>query len=984
MLYEHRTRLITFCASLVFILGSCAGNGHQPVVDQKTEVNGSHDAGGQTSYSVAVTMQPQEPMTYSSFDSSIIGPLPVTKGAAKSVSYEVEDLTALGDEYDPTLPLMNMTTDPIYHLGVFEPDWERDTGNYELAACVYRFPLTGYEPAANQTIGFEWADEPASWDDFFVGVADYSNGQWRWYEGPSDCVLTVDSLVDLLSPSGDLLVAVAMIGTSTASLLELQVGADEIRSTGLDPMTPQPGVYSPLAGGDTLPTAFDLSPECTPINDQQSWPACTAFGVGDGAFNYELNHIYGSAGYNLGWVPVSTVNRTSPKHLYIISGELQGFHPPNPGWNGGSPVPMYGRRLDLMSTGLITNGVASEWNAPYDLKYEKNWGSEADADAALLTIDGWDHVYSAWYGFGSIQDLKILLALHRKPVVMQQPLDSAFHHYAPGTVWEYTGPLTGYHALMLVGYDDAKGAFKVRNSWGVDWGEAGYCWIDYSNFDGTVEDVECLTIDVAFNTEVAERFCGMQPYVTAPEFDASDGWFGDAVRVKWAESPYATAYEIYRDDQSTPIVTFETSAPEYPTDQIWWDESLSDTEVHTYWMRARRDEQWSPFNIDGGYLGIAGQGPWYQYRGNRKLNCRSSEVSPSDNTVRHSYLSVGSMRCRDAVFTATGMGIYAGSNRFFSFSIDGGEVENDSYNTGNAFAQSPAVGLDGAVYSIDYGSGTKVKAYTPDLSFSWDYSVGPYTPSTSLTIAPDGTVYFCDGSFYAIKPDGSKKWTVAGVGTGTPAVADDGSIYVRDGDELLALNSDGTERWRFDTNQPGGNYLDDPAIGDDGRIYLLAEYDGLLYAIDDLDPEEQDPPGIDPIPDVAWTYPIGVTEGWLRGPAVDAEGNTFFTYTKPGYDATLVSVDSDGSYRWHYAEPGAYYIGYPSVDGAGNVQCCWAADVDAGPTYLYSFDSEGTERWVIEDWRGLGWHCPMNRDGSIWMMMLKSTSGKASVIGPPL
>lgn len=39
--------------------------------------------------------------------------------------------------------------------------------------------------------------------------------------------------------------------------------------------------------------------------------------------------------------------------------------------------------------------------------------------------------------------------------------------------------LQGGHAVVLVGYDDARGAFKVRNSWGKSWGLGGYFWIDY-------------------------------------------------------------------------------------------------------------------------------------------------------------------------------------------------------------------------------------------------------------------------------------------------------------------------------------------------------------------------------------------------------------------------------------------------------------------------------------------------------------------------
>ena len=37
----------------------------------------------------------------------------------------------------------------------------------------------------------------------------------------------------------------------------------------------------------------------------------------------------------------------------------------------------------------------------------------------------------------------------------------------------------GGHAMLCVGYSDANKVFIVRNSWGDDWGDRGYCYIPY-------------------------------------------------------------------------------------------------------------------------------------------------------------------------------------------------------------------------------------------------------------------------------------------------------------------------------------------------------------------------------------------------------------------------------------------------------------------------------------------------------------------------
>ena len=33
--------------------------------------------------------------------------------------------------------------------------------------------------------------------------------------------------------------------------------------------------------------------------------------------------------------------------------------------------------------------------------------------------------------------------------------------------------------MVVVGYDDAKQAFRIQNSWGRSWGDGGYGWFSY-------------------------------------------------------------------------------------------------------------------------------------------------------------------------------------------------------------------------------------------------------------------------------------------------------------------------------------------------------------------------------------------------------------------------------------------------------------------------------------------------------------------------
>jgi C1A family cysteine protease len=66
-------------------------------------------------------------------------------------------------------------------------------------------------------------------------------------------------------------------------------------------------------------------------------------------------------------------------------------------------------------------------------------------------------------------------------------------------------PRLGGHALLAVGYDDHKEVFIVRNSWGEEFGDKGYCYMPYEFFTSSYQDNEqsqdntfsywCLTHD---------------------------------------------------------------------------------------------------------------------------------------------------------------------------------------------------------------------------------------------------------------------------------------------------------------------------------------------------------------------------------------------------------------------------------------------------------------------------------------------------------
>lgn len=74
-----------------------------------------------------------------------------------------------------------------------------------------------------------------------------------------------------------------------------------------------------------------------------------------------------------------------------------------------------------------------------------------------------------------------------KPVIIAMESPNSFHSVSD--VWtpektDYTKSHDG-HGVVVIGYDDNKygGAFQILNSWGQEWGEDGFGWVRYSDFE---------------------------------------------------------------------------------------------------------------------------------------------------------------------------------------------------------------------------------------------------------------------------------------------------------------------------------------------------------------------------------------------------------------------------------------------------------------------------------------------------------------------
>ena len=139
----------------------------------------------------------------------------------------------------------------------------------------------------------------------------------------------------------------------------------------------------------------------------------------------------------------------------------------------------------------------------------------------------------------------------------------------------------------------------------------------------------------------------------------------------------------------------------------------------------------------------------------------------------------------------------------------------------NGYRSSPAIADDGTIYiGTDDG---KFLALNPDGTHKWQFLASGYWPDffSSPAIGPDGTVVVgCDNHVvYAFKPDGTVKWEYVDPSydvNGSPMFDLAGNSYIV-GSSLYSLTPSGDLRWDLGTC---GYTIAQPMIDEDGVLYV--------------------------------------------------------------------------------------------------------------------------------------------------------------------
>jgi C1A family cysteine protease len=123
----------------------------------------------------------------------------------------------------------------------------------------------------------------------------------------------------------------------------------------------------------------------------------------------------------------------------------------------------------------FATGIASETEVPYDPQPASRPCSNHTTERALTT-----GYVSAQVVIPDSNAIKQSLCDHG-PVATYIFSIPAFQAYTGG-VYSDPSPEAGInHAIAIVGWDDSTQAWRIKNSWGTDWGDSGFAWVQYGS-----------------------------------------------------------------------------------------------------------------------------------------------------------------------------------------------------------------------------------------------------------------------------------------------------------------------------------------------------------------------------------------------------------------------------------------------------------------------------------------------------------------------
>jgi hypothetical protein len=145
------------------------------------------------------------------------------------------------------------------------------------------------------------------------------------------------------------------------------------------------------------------------------------------------------------------------------------------GWGCGGGYAAHRYHYDTLGENQETTGAVLEAEKPYVGTH----GTCTENYRKPYALKGWGYVTLRSYDIPSNNEIKRAIYTYG-PVTAGVCAGAGWLYYSGGTYYtdDYCGGLTN-HQIILVGWDDPGRYWIVRNSWGPEWGVAGYMHLRY-------------------------------------------------------------------------------------------------------------------------------------------------------------------------------------------------------------------------------------------------------------------------------------------------------------------------------------------------------------------------------------------------------------------------------------------------------------------------------------------------------------------------
>ncbi len=256
-----------------------------------------------------------------------------------------------------------------------------------------------------------------------------------------------------------------------------------------------------VGGSNTAPKTGVFNLDMPPIGDQGSEGSCVAWALGYGIMSYEMRKRSGLDYYHLGTKNLNTMQIGSPEYLF------NRVNLNNKDCSSGSyfvGTPERRGALDHLKYAGIAPLAAAPYSDRNGCGTVDNYKEPENPLAAMNKIDQYALIENDQL---TERNLKSLLN-DGYPILVGANLTTAFKQGRRGYVWDTgVGGVNGQHAahaMVIMGYDDSKRAFKLQNSWGTNWGDDGYGWIGYDHVKNAVFEAYVVYADRLDGFEITD------------------------------------------------------------------------------------------------------------------------------------------------------------------------------------------------------------------------------------------------------------------------------------------------------------------------------------------------------------------------------------------------------------------------------------------------------------------------------------------------